>query len=107
MRRTAVITLEARCPLCLHPVVARERCSEYLPETVECILLEARGCLTCILSARFVEQTVAAKGETWTREHLATMFHAYERYIRHTHEPEPVVRLRAALLDGSTRDLEA
>jgi len=107
VKRAAVITLEARCPLCMHPVVAREQCSEYLPETVECILLEARGCLTCILSARFVEQTVGAKGEAWTRAHLGSMFSAYERYVRHCKNPEPPQRLRAALLNGVTSDLEA
>lgn len=106
MSRTSVITIEAACPVCHHPVVAREPCAEYLPETVECILLEARGCLTCILSARFVEQTVSKKGEAWTRTHLASMFAAYERYLVQSRNPEPPA-LRAALLNGSSCAIEA
>lgn len=107
MRRTAVITIEVRCPLCAQPLATRETCSEYLPETVACILHEANACLSCTLAARFVEDTVASKGEAWTRAHLGSMFSAYERYVRHCKNPEPPQRLRAALLNGVTSDLEA
>ena len=106
MTRASVITIEACCPVCRQPVVARETCSEYLPETVECILLEAGGCLTCSMSARFVERTVAKKGEAWTREHLGSLFATYERHLAQTQNPKPP-RLRAALLNGSSCSLEA
>jgi hypothetical protein len=99
--RSTFVTLEVRCAYCSKPLVARERCAEYIAETVDYYVVEGSTCLSCILCRRFVERTVAAKGEDWARTHLESMF------LRYMQVPETMPPPRAAPLFGKPRELNA